>query len=220
MRTTLVTATCVAIVVAAVAFNQLHAQPQGGPNPGGPSAPRTSPAPVNQLGIAVIDVTYILDHYSRLKQDTEKFKRDMDDAEAQLKRERDVMAKKAEKLKTFKPGTPDFKALEEEIIKAESDWKLRVNRQKGEFAERDANNFLKAYQELTQQVKVYADRNNISLVLRFNGARVDPTNPQAVQMELSKMVMYYHKDIDITDQILTELNRSAAIAAPRTPARR
>ena len=32
----------------------------------------------------------------------------MDLAEAQLKKERDVVAKKAEKLKTFKPGTPDF----------------------------------------------------------------------------------------------------------------
>ena len=82
---------------------------------------------------------------------------ELDDAEAQLKKEREVLAKKAEKLKTFKPGTPDFKALEEEIIKAESDWKLRVNRQKGEFAERDANNFLKAYQDLQAQVKAYAE---------------------------------------------------------------
>ncbi|MCX6091228.1 MAG: nucleotide excision repair endonuclease [Candidatus Atribacteria bacterium] len=106
--------------------------------------------------------------------------------------------------------------LEEELIKGESDWKLRVNRQKGEFAERDANNFLKAYQEMTAAVKTYADRNGIALVIRFNGAPIDSTNPQAVQMELSKLVMHYHKDIDITDQILAELNRNAAVATPRT----
>jgi hypothetical protein len=35
-------------------------------------------------------------------------------------------------------------------------------------------------------------------------------------MELSKLVMHYSKDIDITDQILAELNRNAAVATPRT----
>jgi len=225
VRTTLFAAACAALLIAALGFTELLAQPagQGQSFPAGQgqpparaaasTGPATSSAPG---GIAVIDVTYILDHYSRLKQATEAFKRDMDAAEAQLKKERDAMAKKAEKLKTFKPGTPEFKSLEEEIIKAESDWKLRVNRQKGEFAERDANNFLKAYQEMTVAVKIYADRNGIALVLRFNGAPIDSTNPQAVQMELSKLVMHYHKDIDITDQILAELNRNAAVATPRT----
>lgn len=222
MRTTLFAATIVASLIATIGFTNLHAQGQVPPRTASPpiSQPASSNPPTssggNHLGIAVIDVTYILDHYSRLKQATDAFKRDMDDAEGQLKKERDAMAKKAEKLKTFKPGTPDYKALEEEIIKQESDWKLRVNRQKGEFSERDAKNFLTAYQELSQQVKLYSERNGISLVLRFNGARVDPTNPQSVQMELSKMVMFYHKDIDITDQVLAELNRNAAIATPRT----
>lgn len=222
MRTTRLSAASAALLIAALGFTELHAQPVGpgqapargqAPPRAAATAPATGAAP---SGIAVIDVTYILDHYSRLKQATEAFKHDMDLAKAQLKKERNVMAKKAEKLKTFKPGTPEFKSLEEEIIKAESDWKLRVNRQKGEFAERDANNFLKAYQEMTAAVKAYADRNGIALVLRFNGAPIDSTNPQAVQMELSKLVMHYHKDIDITDQILADLNRNAAVATPRT----
>jgi len=166
-----------------------------------------------------VDVTYILDNYARLKHDTDAFKKDMENAEAALKKERDAIAKKAELLKTYKPGTPEFKKTEEEITKADSDWKLKVNRQKGDFAERDAKNFLSAYQALSQQVKLYAERNNISLVLRFNGARPDPANPQAVQMELSKMVMYYDKSVDITDPILAEMNRAAAVAAPpRGPA--
>jgi Skp family chaperone for outer membrane proteins len=222
VRTTLISAASAALLIAALGFTELSAQPAGqgqlppraaATTPAAATAPAATAAPG---GIAVIDVTYILDHYSRLKQATDAFKRDMDTAEAQLKKERDAMAKKAEKLKTFKPGTPEFKSLEEELIKGESDWKLRVNRQKGEFAERDANNFLKAYQEMTAAVKAYADRNGIALVLRFNGAPIDSTNPQAVQMELSKLVMHYHKDIDITDQILAELNRNAAVATPRT----
>jgi Skp family chaperone for outer membrane proteins len=172
------------------------------------SASRAAGAP-----IAVIDITYILDNYPRLKAASDQFKADMEAAEAALKKERDAIAKKGERLKSLKVGSPDFKALEEEIVKLESDWKLKVNRQKADFAERDAKNYLTAYQEISGAVKAYAERNSISLVLRFNGQPVDPNNPQSVQMELSKMVMYYHRDIDITDQVLAELKRSAPVAA-------
>lgn len=195
-----------------------------GPVPGG-TAPGGSPAA--GAPIAVVDITYILENYPRLKAATDAFKRDMETAEAALKKERDAIAKKGERLKSLKPGTPDFKALEEETIKLDSDWKLKVNRQKSDFAERDAKNYLTAYQEISAAVKQYAERNGISLVLRFNGQPVDPNNPQSVQMELSKMVMYYHRDIDITDHVLAELKRAAPVASqprggqpPAAPPRR
>ncbi|HTM55746.1 MAG TPA: OmpH family outer membrane protein [Pirellulales bacterium] len=218
MRTALYRATCLAAALSAALFVPLAlAQAPRASAPS--SAPASGALPGANAPVAVVDVTYILDNYARLKHDTDAFKKDMENAEAALKKERDAIAKKAELLKTYKPGTPEFKKTEEEITKADSDWKLKVNRQKGDFAERDAKNFLSAYQALSQQVKLYAERNNISLVLRFNGARPDPANPQAVQMELSKMVMYYDKSVDITDPILAEMNRAAAVAAPpRGPA--
>jgi hypothetical protein len=68
-------------------------------------------------------------------------------------------------------------------------------------------------------VKAYSERHNISLVLRFNGAPVDQNNPNAVRGELMKSVVYNHESIDITFPILTELNRSAAVASPAGPGR-
>jgi Skp family chaperone for outer membrane proteins len=180
----------------------------------------TGAAPSNPHGIAVIDVTYILEHYSRLKQAMEVFKRDAQTTEDALKKDRAEIGKRAERIKTLKPGTPDFKAEEEAITKAESDWKLKVAAQRRDFAERESKNYLRAYQELSVVVKEYADRNGISLVLRFNGAPIDPNNREMVQMEVFKMVMYYDKSIDITDPVLAELNRKAAIATPAAPRRR
>jgi Skp family chaperone for outer membrane proteins len=183
--------------------------------PAGTSAPAgTTAQAATHHGIAVIDVTYILEHYSRLKQAMEVYKRDAQAAEDLLKKERDNIAKRAERLKTLKPGSPDFKAEEEAITKAESDWKLNVAKQRRDFAEKESRYYLRAYQELSAAVKAYAERNGIALVLRFNGAPIDPNNREMVQMEVFKMVMYYDKSIDITDQVLAELNRSAAIAAP------
>jgi Skp family chaperone for outer membrane proteins len=208
----------VATIVAGVCFafcaGQLYGQaqvPAQRPAAGVPTA--------SQHGIAVIDVTYILEHYSRLKQAMEVYKRDAQGAEDVLKKERGELAKRAERIKTLKPGSPDFKAEEEAITKAESDWKLKVAAQRRDFAERESKNYLRAYQELSEVVKEYAQRNGISLVLRFNGAPIDPNNREMVQMEVFKMVMYYDKSIDITDPVLAELNRKAAIASPGGPRR-
>jgi Skp family chaperone for outer membrane proteins len=212
VKTSRIVAAIVAIGFVAVAITHLYAQAQ--PPVATQGAGRTSAAPASHHGLAVIDVTFILEHYSRLKQAMEVYKRDAQTAEDLLKKERDGLAKRAERLKTLKPGSPDFKAEEEGITKAESDWKLKVAAQRRDFAERESKNYLRAYQELSEAVKAYSERNGITLVLRFNGAPIDPNNREMVQMEVFKMVMYYDKSIDITDPILAEMNRSAAIAAP------
>ncbi len=208
MRTSFIVAAGVAVSLVAVAFTSLNAQVPPA------SRPPVASAPAIQHGVAVIDVTYILEHYSRLKQAMEAYKRDAQAAEDALKKERDSIAKRAEGMKAYKPGTPEFKKLEEELTKAESDWKLKVAAQRRDFAERESRNYLMAYREVSAVVKAYSERNRIELVLRFNGAPIDPNNREMVQMEVFKMVMYFDKSIDITDPILAELNRSAAIAAP------
>jgi Skp family chaperone for outer membrane proteins len=209
-------ATFVAVASLSVAFDVALAQappatrpaaptPAGGPALGGGPSPH---------GIAVIDVTYILEHYTKLKSAMEFYKAEATKTEDVLKKNRDAIAKKAEALKTMSPGTPDFKKLEEELTKLESDWKLEVASKRRDFAEKESQYYLRAYQELSAAVKAYAERNGIQLVLRFNGAPIDPNNREMVQMEVFKMVMYYDKSIDITNPVLIEMNRAAGVAAP------
>src|SRR5262249_23659232 len=135
----------------------------------------------------------------------------------------DAFMKKAEQLKAFKPGTDQYKKLEEELAKQQSQLKIDASIREREFAERESKIYLASYREVAGVVKAYAERNNISLVLRFNGAPVDQNNPNAVKGELGKMVVYNHKDIDITDHVLLELNKNAPVASqpggPGGPAR-
>lgn len=211
MRTTLISATCVATLLVAYALTNTHAQQ---------AAPRsTSPATYSH-GIAVIDITFILDNYPRLKQSTEAFKHDVENIGKQLKSEQESIVKSAEKLKSFKAGTPDFKKLEEELAQRQSDLKVKASLQEKEYAERESKLYLQAYTEVSAAVKAYAERNNISLVLRFSGAPIDSNNRDAVRAELFKTVMYNSAEIDITDPILAELKRTAPPTAGRPPQQR
>ncbi len=229
MRTSHIVAVAAAFVccgaIAASAVAQAPPQtPVSRPTaPGGAAVPGGAgpAAGASQHGIAVIDVTYILDHYTKLKKAMEYYKSQAQKVEDVLKQKQQDIAKRAEGLKTLQPGSPEYKKLEEELTKAESDWKLDVASKRRDFAEQESSYYLRAYQELQAAVKAYCERTGIQLVLRFNGAPIDPNNREMVQMEVFKLVMYYDKRIDITDVILQDLNRNAGgvAAQPQAPRR-
>ena len=217
MRINLFAATTVALLIAAISVTNLQAQQP----PSQQAPPPRGGSPAIAHGVAVIDITYILDNYARLKQASDAFKKDVEAVGLNFKKEQESFVKEAEKLKGFKPGSPDYKALEETLTKRQSDLKVNASIKEKEFGERESKIYLTAYQEVSNAVKVYAERNGISLVLRFSGAPVDQNNRDAVRAELFKTVMYNSREIDITDQILAELNRGAAIAAkPGAPGAR
>jgi Skp family chaperone for outer membrane proteins len=211
VRTTLFSALGAAVAVAAFAFTATHAQQAVPPTAQRPAAPSAA------HGVAVIDITYILDNYQRLKAGTEAFKRDVENMGKQFKAEQEAIVKSAEKLKTFKPGSPEYKKLEEELAQKQSDLKVKASLEEKTFAERESQMYLQAYRDVTNLVRIYAERNGISLVLRFNGKPVDPNNREAIRAELFKTVLYNSPSIDITDPILAELNRAAAAPTAQRP---
>jgi Skp family chaperone for outer membrane proteins len=200
--------------MAAFAFTASHAQvPQRG----------AAPTAGHAGGVAVVDITYILDNHPRLQAATERFKTDVENTGRKFKAEQEEIAKAAEKLRTFKPGSPEYKHLEEELTQKQSDLKVKASLEEKDFAERESQMYLAAYREVNAMVHAYAQRQGILLVLRFNGKPVDPNNREAIRAELFKSVVYNDPSIDITDPILNELKRAAAAptaARPGGPAAR
>jgi hypothetical protein len=83
-------------------------------------------------------------------------------------------AKRTEELKAFNAGTPEYNRLEEEIEKAKYEFNIKATKERKEFLDREAKVYYKTYLEVNDAVKVYAQRNNLGMVLRFNGDPVDP----------------------------------------------
>jgi Skp family chaperone for outer membrane proteins len=189
-------AALVASVMAVLAIGDLHAQQ------------RPAAAPVTG-GSAVVDISYIFKYHARFKTMMDGMKKEVEAAEGSFKKERDRIAAKSEQLKNFKPGSPDFKKLEEDLTREGADFQLKVSLKKKEFMEREAKIYYTVYQEVNDEVKYYADRNGISLVLRFNGDPVDVNNRESVMREINKPIVYQH-GIDITPNILDTLNQRAA----------
>ncbi len=203
MRTTLILATFVATLLAIFAAIDIQAQTGGRPAAvGGP--------------VAVIDLRYIIKNNSGFKSGEERMKADMEAADASLKKERSRLQSLSEKLKTYKPGSPEYKKLEEDLAQQSASLQVRVKIMQKDFQEKQSKLFYGIYREINDAVKYYSDRHGINLVLQFDGDKIDGDNPQSVNNALNNMVVY-QRGVDITPLILEELNRNAAASRTRAP---
>jgi len=160
--------------------------------------------------VAIIDLTYIFENHQRFKTMKEGLQRDVKSAEAELKSRRDEVQGLNEQLRRFEKGSREYKQLEEELANRGADLNVQVKLQQKQFVEREAKMYYNVYLEILDAVKYYAERNNIQLVLRFNGAPIDTNDPQEVLKELNKPIVWHSRTVDITPYILAQLNRTPA----------
>ncbi|OYV81630.1 MAG: hypothetical protein B7Z73_17865 [Planctomycetia bacterium 21-64-5] len=165
--------------------------------------------------VALLDLAYIFANHVKFKQLTEALRRDVEAAEAELKNNKAAMQKMVDQLDNYNRGTPEYRQLEEDITKRQAEIQVQVNVQKRDFFEQEAKMYYTVYQEIMEQVRYYSDKHGILLVMRFNGDPLDENDPQGIQKELNKAVLYHNKMIDITPYVLDAVNPPRGNAAAR-----
>jgi outer membrane protein len=157
--------------------------------------------------VAIVDLAYIFEQHQGFKVRSDALKGEAETAEAVLKREGEALRQLVDKLNEFKPGSPEYKQMEEEIAKREADLKVKLHIQRKEFIQKEAKVYYTVYQEIFQEVQAFCQANGIMLVLRFDGNSIDPDNPPEVVKQMQKLVVYNDRQIDITPIILERLAR-------------
>jgi len=182
------------IAIVALAAATVNAQQPGAPGAGA-------------RGIALLDISYIFKNHARFKSMMDGMKGDVKRAENQVKRERDSIRTLAERLREFRSGSPEFKQLEQELAKRQSDLQVQMQLQRKDFLHQEAKIYHTIYREILQEVEYYATSQGISVVLRFSGDPVDIEKPDEVLRDLNKSVVYYSSGLDITPMVLERLNQ-------------
>jgi Skp family chaperone for outer membrane proteins len=196
-------------VVAAFGQTAIHAQAQ--PPAAAPAAPRAAGPAAH---VAVIDVGYIFKNHARFKQAMDKMKDEVMQAENALKAERDRINGLMEQLKGFNVGTPEYKKLEAEVAKAQGDFSVNAQLQKKDFMDREAKVYLQVYNEIERAVSQFARDNGIAVVHRFDGDPVDSADRNRILGSITKPIVYYDPQIDVTPDVLKMLNGAAVAGAP------
>ncbi|NLE38808.1 MAG: OmpH family outer membrane protein [Pirellulaceae bacterium] len=171
-------------------------------------APAASPRAASPIGL--IDIQTVFKSLSRFKAAQEQVVADMQQFETWAKGEQDALRNLANKMREFKPGTAEFKEAEKEIVKREYNLKIEVELKRKDFRQRQGMIYFAAYREVQQEVQSIAAERGFALVLRYNGAEAAPDNPDQVLMELEKQVLFFNRDLDITNEVIARLERRAA----------
>ena len=196
MKTSLLSAAVVAGLLVIVGATSLPAQ-------NGPKAAAGQ-------NVAVIDIGAVFKDHVRFKAMMDKLKADVQAADQSFKGETEKINKSVKQLQDLKPGTPDYKRLEEQVTKEQSDISARASLQKKAFMERRAKIYYSVYQEIQDEVKYYAEAKGVGLVVRHNSELIDPNNRNSVMAGINKTVVFQQPGLDITNVILNELNRRAS----------
>ena len=167
---------------------------------------------------AVIDVGYIFKNHARFKAAMDKMKDEVMAAENSLKAERDRINGLMEQLKGFNVGTPEFKKLEAEVAKAQGDFNVTAQLQKKDFMDREAKVYLQVYNEIEQAVSQFARQHGIAVVHRFDGDPVDSSDRNRILGNITKPIVFYDPQVDITPDVLKILNGAAVAGAPQAQA--
>lgn len=180
------------------------------PQPAQPAQPAATgqglqPGPAN---IAVIDIAAIYKNHTRFTQMMNEIKTDMEAADAAMKKEREALKGMAESLDQFRSGTPDYKRLEEEIARRQSNLATQVQLQKKEFLLREARVHYTVYQEVMQEVDYFAASHGIAMVFRFNSEPVDVEKPDEVLRYINKPIVWTPQGCNITQYVLERVNRA------------
>jgi Skp family chaperone for outer membrane proteins len=177
-----------------------------------PAPVQVSPsANVAHFGMAVVDINYIFKNHYRFQAKMKGMKGDVEAAENVLKQEQQKIGKMQELLQTRKPGTPDYKQLDEQVAKAKAEFNLQASQQRKDFLDREAQIYYDTYLEVSQAVRDFAQRHKIGLVVRFNGDETDPNQPAQREdvLRLLNRPVVFQNSIDITPNVLADLNRDA-----------
>ena len=155
--------------------------------------------------IAVIDINYIFKNHVRLNHMVEDWKKDVKALDDSMRNEKRSMEGKIRKLQEYKIGSLEYKRLEEEIAKQQSELQVRATLAKKDFQLRETKMYLDVYREVQGQVDYFARRHGITMVLRYNRSKINEDDPRQ-RMQLVMRPVVFQNNIDITIDILQRLN--------------
>jgi Skp family chaperone for outer membrane proteins len=196
-----------------------------------PAARPAAAAPAAPAGtnVAVIDIALIFKHHDRFNAEMADIKKDIDAFEAYVRDESKKLKARADELPQYNAGSPEYRAKEGELARMDSELKVQIALKRKEFLEQEARVYYRKYKEIEQSVAIFAQRYRIGLVLRYNSDDMKEDDRASVLQGVNKAVVW-HGNLDITPQIITDLNRrpfnpnekpaTPGAAGPTTPAPR
>ncbi len=176
-----------------------------------------APAAAGPVKIGLVDMARVFKEYNKFEDMRASLKAEMEVALAEAKKIAADAEKVKEELKLLKPGSAEFIKRETDLAQLSSDFETKRKVANVQYQRKEAEIFQDIYVDSVGVVKLYAEHFKFSMVMRFNSAELDKTNPSSLANGLNKLVIYHRPQDDITDAVIDYLNRRYTPTNPPVP---
>jgi Skp family chaperone for outer membrane proteins len=182
-----------------------------------PAMGQTQPAAAAPVKIGLVDMARVFKEYNKFEDMRASLKAEMETALAEAKKIAADAEKVKEELKLLKPGSAEYIKRESDLAQLSSDFETKRKLANVQYQRKEAEIFQDIYVDSVGVIKLYAEHFKFSMVMRFNSAELDKTNPSSLANGLNKLVIYHLPQDDITDAVIDYLNRKYAPTKPAVP---
>jgi Skp family chaperone for outer membrane proteins len=158
--------------------------------------------------IGVVDIDYIFEKYKKVQVEMDDIKNEIQETENKLKQMQREGQEKYEEWKALKDGTPEKKAKEEKLTQMQALFDAKRKSFQNELKREQAKLQLTIYQEIQDAVKVVANHNSITLVVKISRSELGSTSdPARTQAMMGQPCIFHRKQDDMTETVLNLMNK-------------
>jgi outer membrane protein len=209
-------------VVALAGVLVVHAQEGARPATAKPAGPAKD-GPPSRVGL--VDMAEVFQGYKKFTDLKEALDAEIQKSDAEAKLMVENMQKMQQQMaeSNFAPGSNEYEQGEKRLLEAKGEFEAFRAATQRKLARRESEMFKVIYADTTSMVRKYAEWANYSVVIRIDRKDLDESTPSAEAIQrMNKQVVYYRADDDITDYVLSALNKQypgSSGAAAATPIR-
>ena len=154
--------------------------------------------------VAVLDVAKVFEDNSVFNQRMDAIKAEAEQFKSQMEQQQAALQQKAEPLKEYKPGSPEFNALQAQLEQETATLRTQAQQTNTQLLNREAKIYFDTYTRMQETVADIAGQYNVTLIIRFDSKPIDPENRAEVIKGVNRNIVY-QKNLDLTSMVIDKM---------------
>lgn len=171
-----------------------------------------APAATGPGVVAVLDVVRVFNENADHSAEMERIRQAAESVKAEVERELEQIKADAQPLLKMEQGSVERNQLEGQLEQRQTALKTKARQQEMDLLTAEAKVYFATWTRMQQVIARIAQHNQISLVLRFDSASMDPENRADVIKGVNRSVIYNDR-LDMTDLVIAEMGPTVARTA-------
>ena len=167
-----------------------------------------------QTNVSIIDLAQVFRSHPTFNAQLTKLQQDAENFKAEINRQREDLTRRQEAMMKLDPNSDAFRNEESNLAQIAARLEVDARNRIKVFAQREAELHYKTYMEVRGLIGNYCQQRGIAIVLTFNQIEVDTQNPDSIMRYVNGDVVYHQPHKDITKPIIQYLAQVASAGQP------